>query len=196
MTDEEHGTAPLSDAELKTQQRGVVLAAGSALVVCALVLVLAYVCLPPLIEFPKSLAERMAFAVQADVFVFLWVVFGVRQVADGRFRSAADNWGSAYAPPSGRLAIPVAFLQNTLEQAVVAAGAHLAFATLVVGNPLSLIVGAVVLFGVGRVCFLLGYSKGASGRAFGLVLTVIPTMAAYGLAVYLIGKTMIAQLLT
>lgn len=126
--------APLSRAELKIQQRGVVLAAGLALVVCALVLALAYVCLPHLFEFPKSLAERMAFAVQAEVFVFLWVVFGVRQVADGRFRSAADNRGSAYAPPSGRLAIPVAFLQNTLEQAVMAAGAHLALATLVAGN--------------------------------------------------------------
>jgi hypothetical protein len=188
--------APLSDAELKTQQRGVVLAAGLALIVCAATLAAAYVGLPRFFEFPLGLAERMAFAVQADVFVFLWVVFGVRQVADRRFRSAADNRGSAFGPPSRRLAIPVAFLQNTLEQAVMAAGAHLALATLVAGDGLSLIVGAVALFGIGRVCFLVGYPMGARGRAFGVVLTVIPTMAAYGLAVYLIGKAMIAQLLT
>jgi len=187
--------APLSDAELKTQQRGVVLAAGLALVVCALVLTAAYVCLPGLFEFPQDLPERMAFAVRAEVFVFLWVLFGVRQVSDGRFRSAADNRGSAYGSPSRSLAIPVAFLQNTLEQAVIAAGAHLALSTLVSGNALSLIVGAVVLFGIGRVCFLLGYARGARGRAFGMVLTVVPTLAAYGLAVYLIGSAVIGQFL-
>lgn len=184
---------PLSDAELKVQQRGVILASGLALAVCAVVLAAAYLVLPRLFEFPGTLPERMAFAIQADLFVFLWVAFGVRQVADGRFRSAADNRGSAYGPPSPRLAIPVAFLQNTLEQAALAAVAHLALSTLLSGSALSLVVGAVILFGAGRLCFLKGYSRGARGRAFGLVLTAIPTIAAYVWTVYLVGRNLILE---
>lgn len=188
-------TPPLSEAELKVQQRGVLIAAAMAVVVCASGLTLAYVCLPRFLEFPNGLAERMAFALQADVFVLLWIVFGVRQVAHVRFRSASDNRGSAYGPPSPRLAIPVAFLQNTLEQAVAAVGAHLALSTMVTGNALALIVGAVALFGLGRICFLAGYPKGARGRAFGVVLAVLPTLAAYGFVLILVGRTVMGSLL-
>lgn len=108
--------APLSDPELKTQQRGVVLAAGLALIVCAATLAAAYVGLPRFFEFPQGLAERMAFAVQADVFVFLWVVFGVRQVADGRFRSAADNRGSAFTRPVVASRSPWPFFRTPLSK--------------------------------------------------------------------------------
>src|SRR3546814_6818027 len=64
-------------------------------------------------------------------------------VSRGRFHSAIDNPGSAFAPPSPAIAVQVAFLQNTLEQAVAAVGAHLALATLISGPPLALIPGAV-----------------------------------------------------
>lgn len=184
----------LSAVELKTEQHGILLASGLAFVVCALVLAASYIVLPRYFEFPSGLAERIAFALQADVFILLWVVFGVRQVSSGRYRSAEDNRGSAYGPPSRHLAIPVAFLQNTLEQAVTAAGAYMVVATLVSGVALSLVVGGVVLFGVGRVCFLLGYPGGASGRAFGMAVTAIPTVAAYGLAVFLIGRELLNRI--
>src|SRR3546814_5279956 len=55
-------------------------------------------------------------------------------VSRGRFHSAIDNPGSAFAPPSPAIAVQVAFLQNTLEQAVAAVGAHLALATLISGR--------------------------------------------------------------
>lgn len=117
----------------------------------------------------------MAFALGADVFVFLWIVLGVRLVARGPVSPAADSRGSAFAPPSLVIAVPVAFLQNTLEQAVVAAGAHLALATLLSGPALALISTAVVLFAAGRLTFLIGYPKGAGGRAFGIATTALPT---------------------
>ena len=80
---------------------------------------------------------------------------------------------------SPRIAVYAAFLQNTLEQAFVAVLAHLALATVSGPSPLAYVAGAVVLFCVGRICFLAGYPKGAGGRAFGIVLTVIPTLGAY-----------------
>lgn len=169
----------LSQAELKTEQRRVLVWSAAAFAFCTLVLFASYSLLPIWFEFPSGLAERIAFALQVDLFVFAWVVFALRQVSKIRYYSAADNRGSAYNPPSPRLAVSAAFLQNTLEQAVTAAGAHMALATLITGPSLALIVGAAVLFGVGRVTFLLGYPRGAGGRAFGMATTAIPTAAAY-----------------
>lgn len=176
----------LSDAELKTEQRKVVLWSAAALACSTVVLFGSYSLLPGWFEFPSQLAQRIAFTLQVDLFIFAWVVFGLRQVAKIRFRSAADNRGSAFGPPSPRLAVSAAFLQNTLEQAVTAVGAHLALATLVTGSSLALIIGATVLFGIGRVTFLLGYPHGAGGRAFGMATTAIPTAAAYVWAIGLV----------
>src|SRR5262245_40486443 len=113
---------PLCDIDLKAEQRKIIRAIAAAFVFCAAVLGTAYALLPRYFAFPGALADRIAFALQADVFVFLCIVWGVRLVAKGRFRSAADNRGSAYAPPSAEIGVPVAFLQNTLEQAIVAVG--------------------------------------------------------------------------
>lgn len=169
----------LSPAALKTEQRKVLQWSAAAFAFCALVMFACYRLLPRWLDFPSELAERIAFALQADLLVLAWVVFAIRRVSGIRFHSAADNRGSAYGSPSPRLAVSAAFLQNTLEQAAIAVGAHLALATLVAGPSLALIVGAVILFVVGRLTFLLGYSRGAGGRAFGMATTAIPTAAAY-----------------
>jgi MAPEG family protein len=175
----------LEPEELRAEQRKVIWRAVGALVFCVLLLGIGYVMLPRYYSFPRDLPERLAFAMRADVFVLVWVLLGVRMVSKGRFLSPADIAGSAFTPPSPRLAVRVAFLQNTLEQAVVAVGCHVALATLVSGPELSLIVTAVVLFGIGRVAFLLGYPQGAGGRAFGMVTTSLPTFAGYLWAVLL-----------
>jgi len=120
------------------------------------------------------------------LFLLLWVLLGVRLVAHGRFRSLNDIRGSAFGPPSPAIAVPVAFLQNTLEQAIIAIGAHIALATLLSGASLSLIPTMVFLFAVGRLTFLRGYPQGAHGRAFGIVTTVIPSLLGYILVVALI----------
>ena len=69
--------------------------------------------------------ERIAFALKADVFVFLWVAACVGAVSRGRFYSASDIAGAAFSPPSPAIAARSAVLQNSLEQAVLAFGAHL-----------------------------------------------------------------------
>jgi hypothetical protein len=172
--------------DLRKEQRRVVQSILGATVFCALMLAGGWLIVPRYIELPVDVAARLAFALRADVFVFFWVLVGVGMIARGRLFSAADIGGSASGPPSPKLAIRVAFLQNTLEQAFLAVGAHLALATLLSGPALALIPVAVVLFGVGRVAFFAGYSRGAGGRAFGFATTVLPTCAGYVLAMVLV----------
>ena len=169
--------------DLRAEQQKVIRNAIAAVIFCALVLASGYAILPRYVQFPVHLADRLAFAIRADIFVFFWILLGIRMVAKGRFHSAADIKGSAFGLPSAQITVPGAFLQNTLEQAVVAIGAHLALATVLSGPSLALIPTAVALFGIGRLTFLIGYPKGAGARAFGLVTTVIPTIGGYALAI-------------
>ncbi|MEW5683286.1 MAG: MAPEG family protein [Pseudomonadota bacterium] len=126
--------------------------------------------------------ERLAFAVRWDVPLLIWLAACVRRVSSGRFRSPADIGGSAFAQPSAAIAVPRAVLQNSLEQVVLAVGAHLALAVVLRGAELLALPVLVGLFLAGRVWFALGYARGAPGRAPGMVLTAAPTFAALLLA--------------
>ena len=178
-------TQPLSPphVDLPREQRAVVRASLLAFAVCAPTLGLASLGLPQLFDFPSALAERLAFALRADLVIALWVMLSVRMVSKVRFESAEDNAGSAYSPPSPRLAVPKAFLQNTLEQAFIATLGILALATVGGEAALAYIVATVALFSLGRVTFLRGYPRGAGGRAFGIATTALPSIGAFGWAV-------------
>ena len=178
---EKDASSPVNSngVDLAYEQHRILLGSAKAAVVCAVVMVGACYLLPRFFAPPEWLAERIAFALQADVFVLMWLVIGARMVSSGRFRSAADNRGSAFSAPSPDLAIKVAFLQNTLEQATMAVGIHLALASVLTGPALFSIPAAVALFGMGRVAFLKGYPKGAAARSFGMATTAIPTAVAF-----------------
>jgi hypothetical protein len=108
-------------------------------------------------------------------------------VASIRFRSDADRPGSAYAPPSPRLAVAAAVLQNSLEQTVLAIGSHLVLATVLRGDELIVLPALVGLYLIGRVAFAVAYPRGATARAFGMALTGGSLIAALGIAAVLIG---------
>ncbi|MCE8001618.1 hypothetical protein [Billgrantia ethanolica] len=146
----------------------------------------AYWLLPVFIAFPVELGERLAFAARAGAVVLFCVLVGVGLVSTTRRFSPEDIGGSAAGPPSERLAIYVAFLQNTLEQAVLAVGFYVAYASLVAGAWLSLIPVSVAFFIVGRVLFLRGYRQGVEGRALGMVLTMTPAIVGYPVVFILI----------
>jgi hypothetical protein len=177
---------PPEEVDLATGERGIRMASLVVLVALGIAVPLGHFLLPAFVEFPTAVSERLAFAVQNSVFVLVWVLIGVGMVSTGRRFSAADSGGSAARPPSPKIAIRVAFLQNTLEQAVLASGLYLALATLLTGAWLSLIPVAVVFFGIGRVLFLRRYHEGAAGRAWGMTLTLMPTMLGYLLAIVLV----------
>lgn len=139
----------------------------------------AYFLLPLVINFPVDLAERLAFAARTSAVVLFCLLVAVGIVSTRRRFSPEDIGGAAARPPSEQLAIPAAFLQNTLEQAVLAVGFYLAFATLVQGAWLSVLVVSALFFVVGRILFLRGYAAGVEGRAFGMTLTMMPVIIGY-----------------
>ena len=132
-----------------------------------------------------STAGRIAFTLKWDILVFLWLAGCVRAVASQRFREPADRKGAAYGAPTPKLAIRAAILQNSLEQTVIAVGAHLILATVLRGSELILIPLLVILYLVGRISFAVRYPHGAAARAFGMALTGAAAIAAYGMAIAL-----------
>ena len=173
-------------ARFSAEQRRVLKGSATAIAVCLCALVPVYAWLPaePLgLESNMDAGERIAFALKIDVLVFLWLAGCLRAVSGGRFRSEADIRGSAYGPPSPAIAVQVAVLQNSLEQTVLAVGAHLSLAAALRGDELVLLPALVVLYLVGRASFASTYRKGAAARAFGMALTGASTLAAYAIGI-------------
>jgi O-antigen/teichoic acid export membrane protein len=166
------------------EQKQVAWRAFAAILFCIIFLSLSKVLLPRWWEFPVAPVEKLVFAVQLNAFIFIWIMIAVRMVSRVRFYSKEDRAGSAFAPPSKKLAIESAFLQNTLEQSVIAGAMIICVATLLDGADLSLLVGAVALFGIGRLCFYFGYPSGAPGRSFGIVTTVFPSLLGYSFIIF------------
>lgn len=180
---------PNQQIDLEQEELAIRNASTLSFILCLLCFGLGYFILPLWFEFPTELVDRLAFSLQVSLFALMWVLVGVILVSTGRRKSIEDVGGAAAGPPSANIAVQVAFLQNTLEQAVLAVGAYLVLATCLSGPWLSLLVTAVILFGVGRCLFLRGYQRdyqGAKGRAFGMTLTMLPTLAGYLLAIVLI----------
>lgn len=171
--------------KLSKNQKGVVSGGLYAVVIALVVGIPLYLWLPSpwvgLDDLPAS-GDRIAFALRWDIPILLWLAGCVRHVSRGRFRSAADIDGSAFSEPSPAIAVPRAVLQNSLEQTVLALGAHLALAVTLRGRELVLIPILVGLYVAGRVWFAFGYPGRAPGRSGGIVLTAGPTFAALILA--------------
>ncbi len=166
-------------------QRGVAFGMALAAVVAAIVLGLDYVFLPFGVPHLEGLVGRIGYVLRADLFICLWLVAAVANVARLRFFSPADIDGGGLAAASPKISVGVAVLQNTLEQVVLAAGAHLALAAAARGAVMVLVGPLVVLFGVGRLAFWVGYRRGAVHRAFGFAMTFYPTVFVYVLVLLL-----------
>lgn len=168
------------------EQRGVIRNGGMALAV-TIIACLAGLLLPP-IALPASdaIADRLAFALRADLFVLVWLIAAVGNVANARFHSPKDIGGGGLTEPSPDFAIRRAILQNTHEQVTLAVGVHLVLATLLPHRTMGLIPILVLLFCLGRASFWRGYARGAAARAFGFGLTFYPTVLAAFLCLALI----------
>jgi len=174
------------EIDMAQAERSIRVAGLVSLLALAVAVPTGYFLMPMIVTFPEVLPERLAFAAQASLFVLLCVVVAIAMVSTGRRFSPADISGSAARPPSAKIAVQIAFLQNTLEQAVIAVGLYFALATLVSGPWLALIPVGVLFFLTGRVLFLRGYAKGVEGRALGMTLTMTPTVLGYLLVLVLL----------
>jgi hypothetical protein len=173
-----------AELDLKLEQRRIRKGVAAAFLVSAAVLGAAHSLLPRLIRFPQpNLEARLTFWAGAAVFLVLWIMIGVGMVSRGRRHSAADIRGSAFSGPSPKIAVSVAFLQNTLEQGVIATVLLFALVMFLPTAAMPLIAGSVLLFAMGRATFLAGYPKGAGARSFGMALTVCPSLFAFVLVI-------------
>lgn len=171
---------PKPVVDLKQEQRKIVRNSIYAFLIAAGAFLAAHFVLPRVIELRgQDLEERLTFWAGANLLVLLWLMYSVRLVSGGRFRSREDNRGSAYAPPSPKIAVAVANLQNTLEQSTLFIFTQLALVLFLRESALPLVLASVVLFLAGRAAFLHAYPRGAGARGFGMALTAMPVVFAF-----------------
>lgn len=181
--------------DLAAEQRRILRGSVLGLAICAVVVTGFQVLLPRLFRMPTNTAsELLSFWAGCAMLTVVWVFVGFALVSRGRRHSLDDIRGSAFAPPSQRIAIEVAFLQNTVEQALMAIPMQAAVLFLAGSVMAPAVAGQTMLFGLGRVAFRLGYPKGAGGRALGVALTALPTMAGLCLSIWLVCTGIAARL--
>jgi hypothetical protein len=137
----------------------------------------AFVALPS--DDPSS---RLVFALRWMLLPGLCLLLGV--MVAGRRGFNADAIDGTRTPASHSLEINLRYNQNTVEQTVLAC---IAWAGLAISLPISdlrLIPAMATLFACGRGAFWIGYLINPMGRAFGMVLTALPTIASYAWLVW------------
>jgi hypothetical protein len=124
-----------------------------------------------------ELAPRLAFALRWLLIPGLALLAGVQLAGRRGFMPGAID--GSRTPPSHSFEINLRYNQNTLEQAVLAALAWTNLAIVLPHAQLVLIPAMACLFGFGRITFWIGYLLYPMARAFGMVLTALPTLGAY-----------------
>ena len=124
-----------------------------------------------------ELSSRLAFALRWMLLPGVCLLVGV--MVAGRRGFVADAIDGTRMPTSHSLEINLRYNLNTLEQTVLAC---IAWASLAISLPISHLVvipAMATLFAMGRGAFWVGYLIYPMGRAFGMVLTALPTVASY-----------------
>ena len=103
------------------------------------------------------------------------LMVSIARVGNYLFYSPEDIAGSGLTSGTAQVKVLRAVLQNTLEQTVLAVAAYMIWAVVMPHYWLGSIAIAALLFVVGRILFIRGYTRGAAGRAMGFGLTAYPT---------------------
>lgn len=104
------------------------------------------------------------------------LLISIARLANHRFFTPADIDGDPTHPDTPQAVELQRVLQNTLEQAVLAATAYIIWALIAPDHWLKTLPLFATLFAVGRILFFIGHGKGAAGRALGFTLTFYPTV--------------------
>jgi hypothetical protein len=128
------------------------------------------------IELPgDATVDRLAFVAHWFLVPGLALLAGVAFAGRRAFLPGAID--GTRTPASPTFEINLRYNQNTLEQVVLAAIAWTGLALTLPRSQLCLIPAMAFLFGIGRAAFWVGYLVAPPGRAFGMVLTALPTLA-------------------
>jgi hypothetical protein len=128
-------------------------------------------------------SSPLAFALAWDTLVVACLAINIGMIARHRFFTPEDIDGGGLSTGTPRVRLLQAMLQNTLEQAVLAIGVHLAWASVMPAGWQAAIPAAALLFAAGRVLFWRGYANGAPSRALGFGLTFYPSIVLLALIV-------------
>ena len=131
-----------------------------------------------LVPTADDLPTRLAFAARCLVAPGLMLLAGIANV--GRRGFHADAIDGTRTPANHGLEIGLRYNLNTLEQCVLVLIAWPALAASVSHVQLAYLPALACLFVAGRVTFWVGYLLVPTGRAFGMTMTVLPTVIAYG----------------
>ena len=156
---------------LTDKQRGVRqgIMIGAVLTIAGLAAGMAY--LPTSLTVDSSMGERLAYALKADILVIFWLLHSIGRLAG---HHAGD--GSGLTAGTDKAKVLQSVLQNTLEQSVLAITLHLIWAVVMPVTWMPGIPAAAILFFIGRMFFVRGYTGGAPARALGFSLTFYPSM--------------------
>jgi hypothetical protein len=127
-------------------------------------------------------SSRLTFALRWMLVPGICLLLGV--IIAGRRGFIADAIDGTRTPSSRSLEINLRYNQNTLEQTLLAC---IAWAGLAISLPIAhlvLIPAMATLFAIGRFTFWVGYLIYPMGRAFGMVLTALPTIGSYAWLVW------------
>jgi hypothetical protein len=153
---------------MKPEQKIVAIGAASGVLVMALsVWLLAKILPAPAID--DTVAQRLAYALQANVFAI--VPFFVMLITVGNSRFLSDAIDPTRGAESPSMEIDGRVADNTLQQNFVFAVATLALSTLVPLNHLQVIWACAIVFVVARGVFWLGYRIDPLYRAPGMSAT-------------------------
>lgn len=115
--------------------------------------------------------HRLAFALHWDIFIAATILVAILNVGARRFRG---NEAALDGEQTAELRLPLAFLSNTMEQALVTVLVHLGLAVTLPSDALQLIPLLAILFVLGRLLFYFGYRHKAAWRALGFSMSILP----------------------
>jgi hypothetical protein len=161
--------------EFSEKQRGVIRGVIPAALVSVAGMCVGPILLPMNALPAEEAGARLAWALPWALLPILMLMISIMRVANHRFASPEDIDGSGLTVGSAHVLVLRAILQNTLEQAVLAAAAYSIWSVSMPLKWLGVIPAAALLFVLGRILFMAGYERGAGERATGFGLTAYPS---------------------
>lgn len=162
------------DPDFRREQRGVLRGMLAGLAVSVVVILVGKFVYPPAVPDSDAVPDRLTCYWPWLALMAAPLVIGISHLAAYRYRSREAIGGGDSDDPSYRHAR--AYLQNTLEQTVLAVMVHLALLATLPYDWLNLVPVMVLWWVFARIVFRLTYALGATARAFGFAATYYPTV--------------------
>ncbi len=127
-------------------------------------------------------SDRLAYVAKWSMVPAIFLMMGVGMIANKRFFT--DDIDPLAGPNDRELQIWQRYTQNTLEQGFLLIVGFAAFAHITYPYWLRLIPIIAILFGIGRILFIIGYLIKPTFRATGFGMTFYPIVILYAITVY------------